>query len=449
MMSLQKWTPFLWGQDRLGAPLALLARPIHHPLYNLLVQAGIMIWLALLAPPLVARLAGMRQDCAAVGTLVGILLLGLMGRFRLYDLLWIEPYAQSLSFGAAGLLTFERRSWARWITGAGCLFLGHYLNLALILPLLPLALLRPITDVVPQRRRRIRIASIAAVLGAFLISLTCTRMTGAPHEAYAPRPLLQWGAAYQGVASAILSKIPTRMWVACTGLVIGGAVGLVRFRTAKDGRALIASGCLVIAAACHFLVLVPSGHILADTTSSRYAYMSLILLLTALSGWGLAPWLERLTARSRLIVQTALLAALLMVAAVRYGPPSLAGVTRGLLAHSGAIADDIVAGRARFLLGGYWRTYPALYLANLKLYEQGKREFVWGLTEKAVATRQLWRREFRSGATYAMVKGDEKSARFYLRRYRVPSLEEVASTARIRLLREVPATTLGRHVATH
>src|SRR5579859_2949629 len=90
MMSLQKWTPFLWGQDRLGAPLALLAVPIRHPLMNLLFQAGVAIWLALLSLPFAARLAGWREQSVAVGALTGTLLLGLMGRFRLYDLLWIE-----------------------------------------------------------------------------------------------------------------------------------------------------------------------------------------------------------------------------------------------------------------------------------------------------------------------------------------------------------------------
>lgn len=453
MMSLQKWTPFLWGQDRLGAPIALLATPIRHPLYNLLFQAAVMIWLAILSLPFVARLVGLRDEYTAVGTLSAVLVLALLGRFRLYDLLWIEPYAQSLFFGAVGLLALDVRTKTPWlmrVVGLMCLFMGHYLNLALVLPLLPLAMLRPFDSTEPDRPNQARWMAVLATLGAFFASLACTRFSTAPHESYGPRPFSAWWSAYRGIAAALFDAVPDRTWIVSAGLIVAGAIGILSPHVAPRvrRRTIVAVGCLLLAAASHFLGLVTSKHILADRTGARYAYMSLVLGLTAAAAWALVPWISRLTSRQRRLVEFTLFATLFAIGPVRYGAPSLSGVTRGLRAHSGAIADDVVAGDVRFLVGGYWKVYPALFLANLDRYEQGRREPVWGLTEKAVATRLKWRPELISHARYAMILGDEKSGRFYVKRYHLPQLEDTARTENIRVLQAArPSASAPRHDA--
>jgi len=40
LVSLQRWTPFFWQQDRFGMLIPLLAMPVHDPLMNLAVPAG-------------------------------------------------------------------------------------------------------------------------------------------------------------------------------------------------------------------------------------------------------------------------------------------------------------------------------------------------------------------------------------------------------------------------
>jgi hypothetical protein len=442
MMSLQKWTPFLWGQDRLGAPIALLASPIRHPVYNLLFQAGIMIWLALLSLPFVSRLVGLQREGIAVGTLAAILVLGLLGRFRLYDLFWIEPYAQSLFFGAVGLITLEVATRARWLTrsvGVICLFLGHYLNLALVLPLLPLAVFHPLAPDALGRPNRTRMIAVLATLGTFSMSLVCTWCSAAPHDSYGPRPLSAWWSAYRGIMTALVEAVPDRTWIVCAGLSVVGLFGFLshHIEPRVRRRTLVAVACLLLAGASHFLGLVTSRHILADRTGARYAYMSLILGLTAVAAWALVPWMSRLTVRRHRVLELVLLLLLFAMGPARYGMPSPAGVTLGLRAHSGAIANDVVAGRVRFLVGGYWKIYPALFLVNLDRYEQGCHEPVWGLTEKAVATRLQWRPELLNGARYAMLLGDEKSGQFYVKRYRLPALKDVGRTDHIRLLRPI------------
>src|SRR2546430_5648543 len=43
LVSLQKWTPFFWGQDRVGMLVPLLTLPLRHPLPNLLAQGAIYV----------------------------------------------------------------------------------------------------------------------------------------------------------------------------------------------------------------------------------------------------------------------------------------------------------------------------------------------------------------------------------------------------------------------
>jgi hypothetical protein len=482
LMSLQKWTPFLWGQDRLGAPVAWLAMPIRHPLYNLLFQAGVMIWLGLLAPALVARAAGLRAEAAAVGAVVSLILIALLGRFRLYDLLWIQPYAPSLCLGALGVLLLDSRvRMVRW-GGFVCVLLGHYLNVALVLPLLPLVMLRPRAGCHHQQPanalpsppssqggepKRLdsappldegglagvrsgqplavklspaggRLVGAAAILVCFACSVGGSRLADAPHEAYAPRPPAEWGAAYRGLTATLLVKVPNRMWIGCSMLVVAGAVGVRNLPAGERRRVLAAAGALLAGAAGHFLVLGPSRHVVIDTLSCKYSYMSLLLLLVALAGFGVAPWLVRLEARGRGTLTFGLLAALVVSAPLRFGPPSIEGVTRGLRAHSGAVARDVLDNRARFLIGTYWKVYPALFLANLDAYDGGRREPIWGITEKAGATRLLWRRSIGQGERYATLAGDEKAARFFMRYCRLPALKRVTRTTRVMIWREVP-----------
>ncbi len=43
--SLYRWTPYAWELDRYGDLIPLLAAPFRHPLANLLVQAGLNVFL--------------------------------------------------------------------------------------------------------------------------------------------------------------------------------------------------------------------------------------------------------------------------------------------------------------------------------------------------------------------------------------------------------------------
>ena len=75
LASLYGWEPFFWMTDRNGLLLGLLARPVHHPLANLLLQFGLSVFAGVAALGLVARYLNPSATWPAVGAGAWALLL--------------------------------------------------------------------------------------------------------------------------------------------------------------------------------------------------------------------------------------------------------------------------------------------------------------------------------------------------------------------------------------
>lgn len=74
LVSLEHWTPFFWGQDRFGMPLALAASPIRSGLWNLVAQNAASIALLVAGlHALLRRLQIAHAEVAALGTLLALL----------------------------------------------------------------------------------------------------------------------------------------------------------------------------------------------------------------------------------------------------------------------------------------------------------------------------------------------------------------------------------------
>jgi hypothetical protein len=73
-VSLVDWTPFYWGQDRFGMPLALIAMPVSDGLWNLIVQNAVSVWLLLVGIyALAARLGDTLPEVTSLTTLLALL----------------------------------------------------------------------------------------------------------------------------------------------------------------------------------------------------------------------------------------------------------------------------------------------------------------------------------------------------------------------------------------
>src|SRR5260370_11634241 len=77
LVSLQKWTPFFWEQDRVGMLVPLLTLPLRHPLLNLVAQGAIYVSTMLPAIYLLARYMLPDKSYVLARTLTAVAFLGL------------------------------------------------------------------------------------------------------------------------------------------------------------------------------------------------------------------------------------------------------------------------------------------------------------------------------------------------------------------------------------
>ena len=102
LVSLQKWTPFFWEQDRIGMLVPLLTRPLRHPLLNLLAQEAIYVSSALAAMFLLPRYMLRDGSYTLAGTFSAVAYLGLAPVLAREQQKSVCPRSESRILGQAG-----------------------------------------------------------------------------------------------------------------------------------------------------------------------------------------------------------------------------------------------------------------------------------------------------------------------------------------------------------
>src|SRR3954469_6164068 len=87
--------------------------------------------------------------------------------------------------------------------------------------------------------------------------------------------------------------------------------------------------------------------------------------------------------------------ALIAIAALRYGAPSLGRIDRGLDARFGRDTAAIVRSGATVIAGDYWRVWPAVFHANLAFARDHRHAQVFGLAYRSEDTDMLWKKNGR------------------------------------------------------
>src|SRR5262249_22276397 len=123
LVSLQRWTPFFWEQDRYGMLIPLLARPVTHPLGNLLFQGFLNGTCGMSAFFLLARFLVRRPAYPLVGALGATTFLLLAPAPYRFDYLMDANYGVWLSLGLGGLIVAEPGprgpTWGRRLVALG------------------------------------------------------------------------------------------------------------------------------------------------------------------------------------------------------------------------------------------------------------------------------------------------------------------------------------------
>jgi hypothetical protein len=446
LVSLQRWTPFYWDQERYGMLVPLLALPLRDPLWNLLGQRLLLALAGLGAVVLLARHVLGGRDWPLAGALAVAGLLAAAPDPWLFEFLFSQPYGLSLALAAGGLAVAEpgadgRRPWHRIAWGALLVLLAHWVNAATGILLGALAVARAVADRLEGDDRldvAARLAWDAALLapglvaGQVLLRLWPT-LTGGPlllHTAPLPLSALPaaWGAFFANAWRESGAWPALLLGEAAAGLAL---LALPPLRAHLPG-ALVRAGALLGAALAYALFAGSLRWVEENAFHWRYLAPGAVLVHLAAASL-LAEPLARLrrTARPVALAALALVPAAALAAS---GRPSLARVRADLDHAAGRLTADLLAARCDVLAGDYWTVWPAVWHAALALRERGDPRHVYGLTHRATPTARDWWDRRLGGVRYCRAAGDAAMADRWLRDFGLPPMAPVERVGALEVL---------------
>jgi hypothetical protein len=385
LVSLQHWKPFYWETNRYGMLVPLLAIPFRHPLVNLIFQsilgtcAGLACSFLLVAYFFEASIFWL-----TAAALQNIWLLLLVSQPTQFDWFVGQCYGVSFALAFAALILAEKK---KTLLALGLMILCHWVNSAAFVVLIPLVLQCHLID----RQKRGLFRSLGVVLAGAACGLVFmfTARYQSTLSGLVSRDLWipGWLALLHTTQGAVLTK-PVFVW----WMVVPAALGIIAtLLPGSSKRPLLVSLAFVDTAVLYWLFVGALAWTRANMYVPRYIYPALFLLSTAAALAAVAP-LQRIPFQPRLAALAA--AALMFVAGVfAFGRPSVSGVERDLHQRFGSLTAEVLASHAPIITGGYWIVWPAVFDANLTLYEQRERRKVYGFTYRGGGTSPQWARQ--------------------------------------------------------
>lgn len=466
LVSLQRWTPFYWDQERFGMLLPLLALPVRDPLWNLLLQRGLMILAGLSTVVLLARHLFAGRDWPLVGAAAAATLLIFAPEPWRFEFLGDQPYGLALALALAGLAFAEpapgadpndpqptaRR--ARWRIAVGLLLvlLAHLVNPATGVVLGLLALGRALEDwfTEPIEARGAIRERLLVDAGLLAAGLTAGQLSIMLYPVITGNPLLlavgflpvsQWPSAWVTTVARAWAEAPGWGWalLGCSGL--GGALMLLPTSRGWRRDALIRAGMLLVAALAYAAFAGALAWVAENQHHPRYLAPAAVLLHLAVISLLAEPLARAVRASGPAFV--AALIALPLAALAVGGAPSLAGVRADLDGRAGRLTEDVLAARCQLIAGDYWSVWPAVWHASLVARERGLRDEggdgprrVWGVSHRATPTVAQWKGIPVESLRVCRVRGEEpeREAERWLRAYHAWPVRVVERRATVDVL---------------
>lgn len=373
LVSLQRWTPFYWGQDRYGMLVPLLAAPIRNPLANLVGQAWAMSALACLGPFLAGRyLTGNPRESFVAGALTTIVWLTAVHAPVQFDWLVVQPYGASMSLGFAGLLALGSSARGGVVAGALAVLAACWVSSGVAVLL---------ATAIVLRERRIGSSLVIVAASAVLVSVA-GQLVPAPHTPHRLTALASWPGAWRQLAVNAWA-IVARPWIVLSFGVAGAACACVTlFRRKRPFAGPIAVAAL--AALVYFALAGASEWVRLNQFFPRYAYPSVALI-----AWCLSYAIASVVAPVRKAVAVSA-GVLVTVAAWTSGPPSVASIDNGIVPSARPLALDATSAGAAVIAGDYWTVWPAVFHANLAAWRHRAPQTVYGLAFRSAPTEPYW-----------------------------------------------------------
>jgi len=402
LVSLVRWTPFYWEQERFGMLVPLLALPVKDPLSNLLLQRALGILAGLAALVLLARHVLPARDWPLCGAVAVAGLLALPSGGWAFEYLADQPYGVSLALALAGLSVAEpgpsgRRSAWRLAAGLLLVLAAHWVNASIGVVLGFLALARAAEDLLAGEPRRevagrlvvdagLLAAGLAAGLAMFRAAAAWLGHTRRVAEGFLP--LAGWPASWATLLRKAVAD--EGAWLAGLSLAALAGVALLSVPALRPVRrqALWRAATLAAAAVLWFGFAGTLEWVAGSSHHWRYVIPSMLLLHLAAASL-LAEPLSR-TARLAGPALAAALLAIPVAAVAAWGPPSLAGVKDDLARVTGRHAEEVLLARCDLLTGDYWSVWPTLWRVEQLTRERGEGRRVYAVCHRGTPTMPAW-----------------------------------------------------------
>lgn len=407
LVSLQRWTPFFWQQDRLGMLVPLLATPIRSPLANLLFQNWLNILLGLGSFAMLARyLLPRNVDWALPAGIAAGLFIALVNENERFDVFsGCQPYAASLTVGLFGL-QFLRADLgpltaARIAVCVVSALVAQWINLGVILLLGPLAVGRGLLEGWPLRAGAWR-RGAGSILGVFILLAgtaawrKALRWVAPPGPALFPTgpaiiPLRAWPAHTHDWVLSAWEKLAPHHWEGAA--LLAAAIGLAAFARSRQRSGarpfLLASGGLLVSATFCFFVTGVLNRISDNDYPLRYAVGAMITVSVSLGLLAAIP-VRMLIARVAYQRSLAAIGTALGIL-LSYGLPGPGHLEQALDRRWGEATREAIDVGATHFAGDYWDVWPMVLRANSLHYERGDGLSLFGLANRAEVTIDLAR----------------------------------------------------------
>jgi hypothetical protein len=425
LSGLYLWTPFFWQQNRYGSLIPLFTLAVHNPFHHLLVQVALRLLALAAAFFLMAKVVIPRRYWPAVGAVTLALWVAGKGMDD-HAFQQMQPYGQAIALSLGGIVLIDRGGRGRVLAGLGLLLLGFWISATTLFWLLPLVWVRHAVRIDPgtepgreSERWRLRperrvVLVMFALFGAFDVSMVLSWLSEYRRSTAfgAARPGV-WLKAWTALFSRSVEYLSPALAVA--GLVLLVVVSVIGSRSWSrrdrgERRFPMAAGlCLVVAALADLGAMGTTYWAQVNQWSLRYVSVELLTLGMLVPAVLLCLLLEGRPARWQRAANVAALLLLIPALAWRYGTPSVARARASIDVLGGA-TEALLASGSNHLLGGYWRTWPAVFHADVVRWERGDPRPVWAIALRSGPTDHIWRPKRWDGVPLAVLAGNEVAA---------------------------------------
>lgn len=421
LTSTMEWSFYYWHTARNGQLLSLLAMPFTHPLTNLVAQQWLGTFAGVMAIYLLVAFVMRGRPWFASGTAaVASFLVGATSYGHNLYLEGSHTFGTSMALVLGGLLVARdarpRRADAVRIASAAALVAtGIWVNLMVVLLAGAVVAVDgllnedepsfriDVPSVPPLARRWMAhvaiglgllvgcLATVMVVTRLFAPSGMADRMTLSP-VAWTTYPNM-----VATLASNTIEKVVAPGGAILVAAAVIGAAWL-------DGRNAWPRSVTILAAAGFGFFMVAAGMkwVAMNKCEPRYVLPAIIagyacvgVLLAATVGEALHDVADE--SRPLEITRWTFTAAVPVALLLGYGLPDTGAARRAIAPIGSPLAEQVVESGVEFVAGDYWSLWPAVFKANLILYDLGETRRVWGLGFRASNTRHRWEATVRDG----------------------------------------------------